>query len=290
MLVSLDWGSRMNAVPSSEKLLTINMTDVLICNSFKKRIPDTELSCYVKKVCKSTQGFVYLVHALGTDRYKVGKTGLFTRRCRDLKAQSPYPLDIIHYYWSPDAGSDEEFFHYFFRQARVHGEWFAFHELTEQESEIMLNWDVLGCTHEKITKEMRDKYRWSCNHAIEVFKESDQAKMRIAKKIEFILLDVLCSKVQGATSVLKNRQIFGKDYDLFFCSVLDLVHRSILSCNSINKVAYSCAFLELEIPNIINCLLEQITEQDFELRTKEAINSALSSFLSQIEKVEVIES
>lgn len=263
--------------------MMLALADNFISESFKKNIPDTDLSLHVKEFYKSTHGYVYLVHAVGTNRYKIGRTNTFTRRCKELEAQSPFPLDVINYHWSPNPRCEEQSLHSYFKQARVYGEWFSLNDLTEQESKIMADWHTVSLVNGNITKEMREKYRWSRKHAVEIFESTHCGKAQIIKQLEPIFIEILANKVKGAAFVLSNRQVYGMKYDLFFCSVLDLMYRTILACNSVSKLAYACIFLEREIPEIVNNLLQSSPAPDSVLKTKEAINSALASFLNRAE-------
>lgn len=76
----------------------------------------------------SNQGYVYLIHAEGTNRYKIGRSVNPVARLEQLKVQSPYPLRIIDSFWTPDAINDEKSFHEQYKEYRIFGEWF---ELTD---------------------------------------------------------------------------------------------------------------------------------------------------------------
>jgi hypothetical protein len=278
-----------NKLNQNQGCTLLDTANSLVYQCFHKHTTKTELSCYIKELYKSTHGYIYLVHAVGTNRYKIGKTGTLTRRIKELRSQSPYPIDVIYYHWSPDPSIEEEILHSYFRQARVHGEWFAFHELTEKERQIMPSWETASSgSMASITRAMREKYRWSREHAIEVIGITHSGKMRVSAKIEPILIKLLQSKIEGGEFVLQNQKTLGKDYDLFFCSILNLTRRSILTCESVNKLSFACAFLEAEMISIINKLLEESILQDSKLKVKEAINTGLSSFLIQMEKIEVV--
>jgi hypothetical protein len=80
---------------------------------------------------RASQGYVYLIHASGTNRYKIGRSVNPVARFETLKKQSPYPLQIIECFWTPDAIADESELHKFFKDERVHGEWFDFQDKDE---------------------------------------------------------------------------------------------------------------------------------------------------------------
>jgi hypothetical protein len=75
---------------------------------------------------RANQGYVYLIHAVGTDRYKIGRSVNPPVRLETLKKQSPYPLQIVECFWTPDAITDEKKLHIYFKSDRVYGEWFTF--------------------------------------------------------------------------------------------------------------------------------------------------------------------
>ncbi|NEQ64768.1 MAG: GIY-YIG nuclease family protein [Symploca sp. SIO2D2] len=70
------------------------------------------------------EGYIYLFHAVGTNRYKIGRSVNPISRLKTVERQSPYPLKIIDSFWSPDAIADEQGLHENFQKYRVHGEWF----------------------------------------------------------------------------------------------------------------------------------------------------------------------
>ncbi|WP_414756584.1 GIY-YIG nuclease family protein [Anabaena sp. CCY 9910] len=75
---------------------------------------------------KKNNGWVYLVHAEGTPRYKIGRSINPSVRLSQLQGQSPYPLVIKECVWTPDAIDFEQSLHEEFHKNRVFGEWFEF--------------------------------------------------------------------------------------------------------------------------------------------------------------------
>lgn len=72
-------------------------------------------------------GFVYLFHAVGTDRYKIGFSIDPTRRLNAILTDSPFEIVELARAWgTPD---DEKLTHRFFKHHRVHREWFRFDEI-----------------------------------------------------------------------------------------------------------------------------------------------------------------
>ena len=74
-------------------------------------------------------GFVYILHAEGTDRFKIGYSINPVARCYSISQQSPFPISLIHCYPSCDAATDEQRLHETFKHRRVYGEWFSFESI-----------------------------------------------------------------------------------------------------------------------------------------------------------------
>jgi hypothetical protein len=87
-------------------------------------LTDDDIKRYVKN-----QGYVYFIHAEGTNRYKIGRSANPLTRLETLKKQSPFPLKIIKSYWAPDAINEERMLHEHFSIHRIHGEWFVFSDI-----------------------------------------------------------------------------------------------------------------------------------------------------------------
>lgn len=83
---------------------------------------------------KRLPGFIYLIHAVGSNRYKIGRTARIESRLARLKAQAPYPMELIHHFWTDDSTGMEATLHTKFQSKRVHGEWF---ELSDEDIETI---------------------------------------------------------------------------------------------------------------------------------------------------------
>lgn len=77
---------------------------------------------------RNKPGFIYLIHAQGTRRYKIGlTTRSVEQRFAELNSsQSPYPLDLIQSVAVTNVTNSEENLHQKFALNRRHGEWFEF--------------------------------------------------------------------------------------------------------------------------------------------------------------------
>jgi hypothetical protein len=71
-------------------------------------------------------GYVYLVHAIGTNRYKIGRTNDLIARLRQLQGQSAYPLKILRAFKTINPAWDEAYWQKKYQKKRVYGEWFEF--------------------------------------------------------------------------------------------------------------------------------------------------------------------
>lgn len=77
---------------------------------------------------RNKPGYIYLIRAVGTDRYKIGLTtrSVETRFTELNSSQSPFPLELIDWFETDDVTEDEKYFHEKYSGYRVHGEWFSF--------------------------------------------------------------------------------------------------------------------------------------------------------------------
>lgn len=76
------------------------------------------------KFWETTGGYVYLMLAEGSPRFKIGYSANVKKRRSELSYQSPYPIKEIFSFWSPNARLDEAKLHTAFAKYRVYGEWF----------------------------------------------------------------------------------------------------------------------------------------------------------------------
>ncbi len=102
----------------------------------------------------STSGYVYLVWAVGTPRYKVGKSKNPPKRLESLNQQSCYPLKLIESCWFDDCDRQEKRVHRLLDRWRVHGEWFELPETFLSYTKVWLNdprcFDFKGASNDVI--------------------------------------------------------------------------------------------------------------------------------------------
>lgn len=99
----------------------------------------TELTLELIKTGR--EGWIYLIHAVGTDRYKIGRSTNPVSRHQTLQGQSPYPLKIVRCFWTIDAVTDELNLHESAKQYRAFGEWFELPETGINSPFHHVEWD-----------------------------------------------------------------------------------------------------------------------------------------------------
>jgi hypothetical protein len=88
-------------------------------------------------------GYVYLIHARGTRRFKIGlTTRSIEQRFAELNgSQSPYPLELLEVIETDNVSATEGYLHSKFSHQRRHGEWFEFSN--KQLREVLREFDRL---------------------------------------------------------------------------------------------------------------------------------------------------
>lgn len=69
-------------------------------------------------------GWIYLIHAQGTSRYKIGRSIDPSKRLERLQQQCPFPLKLIATFYTDDCIADEGRLHRLAKVYCKHGEWF----------------------------------------------------------------------------------------------------------------------------------------------------------------------
>lgn len=90
----------------------------------------------INDIPKGREGWVYLLWAQGTNRYKIGRSVNPIVRHQAISRQSPLPLIMLDCFWTIDAVNDEMLYHKQNASRRVYGEWF---EIDDERSEIDQN-------------------------------------------------------------------------------------------------------------------------------------------------------
>lgn len=76
-------------------------------------------------------GVVYLIQA--GPYYKIGKTMDFSKRYQQISLQLPFRAEVVHTIGTNDIHSLEQYWHGYFDDRRVNGEWFVLTELDVSE-------------------------------------------------------------------------------------------------------------------------------------------------------------
>jgi len=81
---------------------------------------------------RNKPGYIYLIRAVKTDRYKIGLTtrSVEARFTELNSSQSPFPLELIDWFETDNVTADEGYLHEKFASYRVHNEWFEFDKKT----------------------------------------------------------------------------------------------------------------------------------------------------------------
>lgn len=92
---------------------------------------------------RNKPGFIYLIHARGTRRFKIGlTTRSVEQRFNELNSsQSPYPLELLEVIATNNVTETEGYLHGKFVLQRRHGEWFEFNN--RQLREVLREFDRL---------------------------------------------------------------------------------------------------------------------------------------------------
>ncbi|MEG4109893.1 GIY-YIG nuclease family protein [Microcoleus sp. S13_C5] len=80
-------------------------------------------------------GFIYLVQAVGTDKFKIGRAGDVARRIKELQTGSPLKIRYVYHAYVHNANLCEMELHNKFSKQREIGEWFA---LTQEDIEFCI--------------------------------------------------------------------------------------------------------------------------------------------------------
>lgn len=90
----------------------------------RKRISAEEAFSIRAGKTQGSKGFVYLLKAAGTSRFKVGLSIEPSGRALTIGRQSPFPIEVVTCYGVDDMRSEEQMWHKKFEDSRVFGEWF----------------------------------------------------------------------------------------------------------------------------------------------------------------------
>ncbi len=81
----------------------------------------------------SQSGFIYLIRALGTNRYKIGYTRRLKKRIKELQGQSPFPIELKDCFCSKYPTGYEKLLHRVYQGQQVFREWFELSTILNSE-------------------------------------------------------------------------------------------------------------------------------------------------------------
>ena len=121
--------------------------------------------------------FVYLLHCVGTDIYKIGKSDNIKTRISELRGGCPYELELYAQTWlstQKGAFAYESHLHNFFDKFRLNGEWFSLSQslfevllddfLDPYSQTLFFNGEVPIIARKDLTNEEKEEFRhsWIC--------------------------------------------------------------------------------------------------------------------------------
>jgi hypothetical protein len=114
-------GSKKQLVEKLKSFCNANATYVDLLPLFKN-VSTEKTAIEASDAKKFESGYVYLLQ-FGSD-YKIGSSNSVERRFREIKTQMPHDGTIIHSIETGDPLGIEAYWHNFFKEKRMKGEWF----------------------------------------------------------------------------------------------------------------------------------------------------------------------
>ncbi|UKP00970.1 GIY-YIG nuclease family protein [Nostoc sp. UHCC 0870] len=193
---------------------------------------------------RSNQGYVYLIHAEGTNRYKIGRSVNPVTRLEQLKAQSPYPLRIIDSFWTPDAINDEKYFHEQYKEYRRFGEWFEFSDSS------LPDWNH---SHSDSQEQLLEKYSQSLDYVKDSFYLFRKEAQNISDNIAFEVTKNLINNNEFQSFVISIPPNFNFSVKLLLkVKFKTIFYENILQINTLKSLQYICDF---GIKHWANCVM-----------------------------------
>jgi len=124
--------------------MNIELSNFITWDELKSEFPEV-VEFFVDLYKKSNgfiirePGFIYLIHAVGSDFYKIGKTTNPDRRILQIAPQMPFPTRYVRVWRSDFMSIAEKMLHEQFEYVRTNGEWF---ELSGDELSALTNSSV----------------------------------------------------------------------------------------------------------------------------------------------------
>ncbi len=182
---------------------------------------------------RANQGCVYLVHATGTNRYKIGRSTNLAFRLDQLRGQSPYPLTCLEWFWSPDAIADEKALHAEVKFSRVYGEWFELAQITESDRAGLKTLELdLWKKFLNSVDSLRSKY----------FHGSRPEARAISNHLAEFFIAEIFTEIEGIKTVVDNE---GENSSASIRTEVEkLIYLGLVHCQSLTHLQQLCYFVE----------------------------------------------
>lgn len=120
-------GKSLTGLEARALIIALMASDSYYASPYRVLLDDYEAKNAIED---QKAGYVYLLHGVGTNFYKVGHTNNLDRRIKQISPILPFRLELIHSIKTDNRYALEAFFHNKFRASRQKGEWF---ELSPEE-------------------------------------------------------------------------------------------------------------------------------------------------------------
>jgi hypothetical protein len=133
-------------------------------------------------------GNIYLIHAQGTDRYKIGLTTVTVKkRLKQLNGQqSPFELVVRHSIEVEKVRVAEKYFHDKYKECNAHNEWFKFSEAEVCEVVELMTSYQLDKRKQEENQNQDKNLVLEINNPIHQIKEKNQDEALEIKKEDLI--------------------------------------------------------------------------------------------------------
>lgn len=123
-----------------------------------------------------SRGNIYLIHAKGTDRYKIGlTTRTVKKRLKELNGQqSPFELVVRHSIEVEKVSAAEKYFHDKYKECNIHNEWFKFSEAEVCEVVELMTFYQFDKRKQEKNQDQDENLVVEINNPIRQIKEQNQ--------------------------------------------------------------------------------------------------------------------
>jgi hypothetical protein len=216
----------------------------------------------------TTENYVYILHAQGTNRFKIGHSQDPIKRQNAINnALSPFPIKLIACYLLPDAHNEEQRLHREFKDRRVYGEWFEF-DSVDQVKELTSK--ELGVVETRISGVYLDG---QIARLPFVLVDSLDDKQNNVDKIGITKV-ILKEVFEWAVSELESPNKFSSHYKYKIPAIQLLTGKYVseIIYNTFQQsplLSVDCKGITGKLPDLVNSQLESIRTKTSELSLRE---------------------